>query len=346
MTANQNKVLRKILLMQKYANLEKPRAKKIVIESAPLDTLAQLRNCNPTNLQKRAKNKALTSSFIVGLINLDSPLKKTYWNTYHCSSEIAQKDNFLSAKYCKNRACLVCNRIRTANYIIGYKAQLDSLTDPYFLTLTKPTIQGNELEPTIQGMIKTIRKIFDRLRKQKVKPNGIRKLECTYRPKGYFHPHFHLVVETKHHAELIRNEWLKEYPNAKLSANDIRPCTDNYVIELMKYFTKLLPNKKSKDQHINFKALDIIFQSMANKRVYQPFGKIRKLKENELSSTEYDITIPAKLTKHVWKQGLFDWVDIQTAEILSYYQPTDKDRELIKLLKNEKNVSIDKIKLV
>ena len=332
--------------MQKYANLEKPRAKKIVIESAPLDTLAQLRNCNPTNLQKRAKNKALTSSFIVGLINLDSPLKKTYWNTYHCSSEIAQKDNFLSAKYCKNRACLVCNRIRTANYIIGYKAQLDSLTDPYFLTLTKPTIQGNELEPTIQGMTKTIRKIFDRLRKQKVKPNGIRKLECTYRPKGYFHPHFHLVVETKHHAELIRNEWLKEYPNAKLSANDIRPCTDNYVIELMKYFTKLLPNKKSKDQHINFKALDIIFQSMANKRVYQPFGKIRKLKENELSSTEYDITIPAKLTKHVWKQGLFDWVDIQTAEILSYYQPTDKDRELIKLLKNEKNVSIDKIKLV
>ena len=332
--------------MQKYANLEKPRAKKIVIESAPLDTLAQLRNCNHTNLQKRAKNKALTSSFIVGLINLDSPLKKTYWNTYHCSSEIAQKDNFLSAKYCKNRACLVCNRIRTANYIIGYKAQLDSLTDPYFLTLTKPTIQGNELEPTIQGMTKTIRKIFDRLRKQKVKPNGIRKLECTYRPKGYFHPHFHLVVETKHHAELIRNEWLKEYPNAKLSANDIRPCTDNYVIELMKYFTKLLPNKKSKDQHINFKALDIIFQSMANKRVYQPFGKIRKLKENELSSTEYDITIPAKLTKHVWKQGLFDWVDIQTAEILSYYQPTDKDRELIKLLKNEKNVSIDKIKLV
>ena len=315
-------------------------------KSAPLDTLAQLRNCNPTNLQKRAKNKALTSSFIVGLINLDSPLKKTYWNTYHCSSEIAQKDNFLSAKYCKNRACLVCNRIRTANYIIGYKAQLDSLTDPYFLTLTKPTIQGNELEPTIQGMTKTIRKIFDRLRKQKVKPNGIRKLECTYRPKGYFHPHFHLVVETKHHAELIRNEWLKEYPNAKLSANDIRPCTDNYVIELMKYFTKLLPNKKSKDQHINFKALDIIFQSMANKRVYQPFGKIRKLKENELSSTEYDITIPAKLTKHVWKQGLFDWVDIQTAEILSYYQPTDKDRELIKLLKNEKNVSIDKIKLV
>lgn len=332
--------------MQKYANLEKPRAKKIVIESAPLDTLAQLRNCNPTNLQKRAKNKALTSSFIVGLINLDSPLKKTYWNTYHCSSEIAQKDNFLSAKYCKNRACLVCNRIRTANLIIGYKAQLDSLTDPYFLTLTKPTIQGNELEPTIQGMTKTIRKIFDRLRKQKVKPNGIRKLECTYRPKGYFHPHFHLVVETKHHAELIRNEWLKEYPNAKLSANDIRPCTDNYVIELMKYFTKLLPNKKSKDQHINFKALDIIFQSMANKRVYQPFGKIRKLKENELSSTEYDITIPTKLTKHVWKQGLFDWVDIQTAEILSYYQPTDKDRELIKLLKNEKNVSIDKIKLV
>ena len=332
--------------MQKYANLEKPRAKKIVIESAPLDTLAQLRNCNSTNLQKRAKNKALTSSFIVGLINLDSPLKKTYWNTYHCSSEIAQKDNFLSAKYCKNRACLVCNRIKTANLIIGYKPQLDSLTEPYFLTLTKPTIQGNELEPTIQGMIKTIRKIFDRLRKQKVKPNGIRKLECTYRPKGYFHPHFHLVVETKHHAELIRNEWLKEYPNAKLSANDIRPCTGNYVIELMKYFTKLLPNKKSKDQHINFKALDIIFQSMANKRVYQPFGKIRKLKENELSSTEYDITIPAKLTKHVWKQGLFDWVDIQTAEILSYYQPTDNDRELIKLLKNDKNVSIDKIKLV
>ena len=332
--------------MQKSANLEKPRAKKPQINVGSLDTLVHLRNSNPTNLQKRAKNKALTSSFIGGLISLDSPLNKTYWNTYHCASEIVQVDNLIKTKYCKNRACLVCNRIRTANYIIGYKAQLDSLTNPYFLTLTKPTIQGDELEQNIKGMTKTIRKIFDRLRKQNIKPNGIRKLECTYRPKGYFHPHFHLVVETKHHAELIRNEWLKEYPNAKLSANDIRPCTDNYVIELMKYFTKLLPNKKSKDQHINFKALDVIFQAMTNKRVYQPFGKIRKVKEKKISSTEYDATIPAKLTKHVWKQAIYDWVDIQTAEILSYYQPTDDDRELMKLLKNDKNVSLDKIKLV
>lgn len=332
--------------MQKSANLEKPRVKKPQINVGSLDTLVHLRNSNPTNLQKRAKNKALTSSFIGGLISLDSPLNKTYWNTYHCASEIVQVDNLIKTKYCKNRACLVCNRIRTANYIIGYKAQLDSLTDPYFLTLTKPTILGDELEQNIKGMTKTIRKIFDRLRKQNIKPNGIRKLECTYRPKGYFHPHFHLVVETKHHAELIRNEWLKEYPNAKLSANDIRPCTDNYVIELMKYFTKLLPNKKSKDQHINFKALDVIFQAMTNKRVYQPFGKIRKVKEKKISSTEYDVTIPAKLTKHVWKQVIYDWVDIQTAEILSYYQPTDHDRELMKLLKNDKNVSLDKIKLV
>ena len=114
----------------------------------------------------------------------------------------------------------------------------------------------------------------------------------------------------------------------------------------MKYFTKLLPNKKSKDKYINFQALDVIFQAMANKRVYQPFGKIRKVKEKKISSTEYDATIPSKLTKHVWKQSIFDWVDIQTAEILSYYQPTDHDRELIKLLKNDKNVSLDKIKLV
>ena len=216
----------------------------------------------------------------------------------------------------------------------------------YFLTLTKPTIQGAELEKTIKHMTKTMRKIFDRLRKQNIKPNGIRKLECTYRPKGYFHPHFHLVVESKEHAEIIRKEWLKEYPNAKRISNDIRPCTDNYVIELMKYFTKLLPNKKSKEKHINYKALDTIFQAMQNKRVYQPFGNIKKIKDKEISNTEYDISVPAKLTKHVWHQSIFDWIDVQTAEILSYYQPTNHDKELIKLLKNENNISLNKIKLI
>ena len=55
------------------------------------------------NYQKRARAKAFTNSYLFDLIDLKSPLVKSYWNTYHCSRTILQEGKKLTSKYCNNR---------------------------------------------------------------------------------------------------------------------------------------------------------------------------------------------------------------------------------------------------
>ena len=43
------------------------------------------------NLKKRAKAKYLTNQYLYELINENSALKKSYWNTYHCPRLIEKK---------------------------------------------------------------------------------------------------------------------------------------------------------------------------------------------------------------------------------------------------------------
>lgn len=307
-----------------------------------LDTLAQLRKSESAKslqkLQKRAKSKYLTHSLTVKLLQLDSPLARSYWNTYYCATAISQSGTVFTSKYCKNRFCLVCNRIRSAELINGYLAPLEALKDSQFVTLTKPTVYAHELEKTIKDMIKAFRRIIDRIRKRGILINGIRKLECTVRPLGRFHPHFHLIVENKDHAELIRAEWLKEYSTADIKGNHIKPCDDRSIIELMKYFTKLLPSKKNEDRTIYASKLDTIFRAMIGQRVYQPFGNIRKVKESIEDIISEDLQdMNAKNAVYVWNQKIHDWYDLETAEILSHYIPNEKDKSFINSLTTKPN---------
>ena len=66
---------------------------------------------NKSILIKRARAKYFTLGLMFGLVELKSELKKSYWNTYYCASTIEHDGNKLKSKYCKNRWCLVCNRI-------------------------------------------------------------------------------------------------------------------------------------------------------------------------------------------------------------------------------------------
>lgn len=315
---------------------------------SPLDTLAQLRKIEPTNsvgnkpkpletLQKRAKSKQFTHSLVVQLAKVeDSPLNKAYWNTYYCATSIKQEGQKLTSKYCKNRFCLVCNRIRTAQMIKGYLKPLEALQDSQFVTLTLPTIEADQLEARIEEMIKGFRKITDRARKQGIKLKGVRKLECTARPNNHFHPHFHIIVEGKVNAEYLLAQWLKEFPIAGKGGQDVREADGETIKEMMKYFTKLLPKKE--EDLINPKALDIIFSAMIGKRVYQPFGGIKKVSE-EIEEIQAEIIedIEVKNDGYVWVQLGHDWYSLSNGEALSNYKPSEKDLKNIKRIIKLKN---------
>lgn len=296
-----------------------------------LDTLALLRKAPPIEgyrgaksvLLKRARSKYLSNNISLKLADLDTDLKKSYYNSFHCASLLQQKDNKLIGKYCNNRWCLVCNRIRTAKLINGYRKPLSELPDPYFVTLTVPNVPDHELRTTIKNLIHTFRKIKDTFRKRQTPIRGIRKIECTYNAqRNDYHPHLHLVVEGEDVGKGIISEWINHYPTAKRISQDIRPANENSILELFKYFTKLM----AKDKQFHTQALDVIFQAMRGLRVFQPMG-IKKVKEDidELLAETYE-DLEDLETYWIWNEN--DWYDKDTGEALTEYTPSENLEKL------------------
>jgi len=321
------------LTMQIY---DKKRLNQPHKNTFPLDKLAQLANHsnsdtyngqNLANLNKRARAKYMTNSYTVALASLKSPLQKSYNNTvYGCVTTILQKENKLTSTYCKNRWCLVCNRIRTAKLISGYLPQLENIDNKYFVTLTIPNVTGAELRKSIQGMTKTFQVINKSFAYQDNKLVGIRKLECTYNPiRGDFHPHFHLLIQGKENAEILLTDWLKRYPQARIQGQDIRKADNSSVYELFKYFTKIISNKA-----IYIQPLDIIFQAMRNLRVYQSFGI--QMISDEIEELQSELYTDIIKCDKIWTWLEQDWIDFETGELLTGYIP---DESLIKIMKNK-----------
>jgi len=255
-----------------------------------LDTLAQPRKKEEVNplkaplpkaytakqqtLQKRARSKAISNAVIFKLTPLQSPLNKSYWSTFHCSNTILQDGERLTSRYCNQRWCLVCNRMRTAKLMKGYLPSIDEMKDPQFVTLTRPNVKGGYLRSTFGSMQSKFTQCRDTLRKQGITLVGIRKVETTYnQERNDFHPHFHCIIDGKKESELLKEQWLIKHPKALHYLQKVKPCTD--PIELFKYFTKLT----TKDGQFLPVPMDIAFRAMKGKRVFQPFGGIKKESE-------------------------------------------------------------------
>jgi hypothetical protein len=309
--------------MVKVANFE-------ISQSASLDTLAQLSpprlkqgpGSDLERLKKRARAKWFTQSYLQHLINLDSPLKKSYINTVFCCHQLHQKDGKITSRYCNNRWCVVCNRIRIAKAINGYLPELRKLEDPQFVTLTIPNVRKSDLRSAISAMIRSWRLLYQYLNKQKVQLRGVRKIECTYNPdEDSYHPHFHLIVAGRENAEMILQEWLRRWPKAKRIAQDIRPADDGSMIELFKYFTKVITK-----QQMYVPALDIIFRAMVGHRVFQPYGITRVTEEVEQLQAEVIEGIEPGETFWEWLD--WDWIDTATGKMLTGYVPDEKLKRL------------------
>lgn len=302
-----------------------------------LDTLAQLRTSatdagcggSKITLLKRARSKYISNGISLKLADLDTDLKKSYYNTYHCASALEQHDNKITGKYCNNRWCLTCNRIRTAKLINGYRQTLSELNEKTFVTLTIPNVSGNVLAETLDTMLKTFKDIQEVFRKRRKTPIiGIRKLEVTFNPERCdFHPHFHLVVSGYEVANEIVLEWLKRNETANIKGQDVRQADDNSIMELFKYFTKIVTKKS-----VYISALDTIFSAMRNRRVFQPMG-IEKNVSEDIEDIQAEVIEDLQFREAVWTWIDSDWVNPETGETLTGYTPSENVTTLINSIK-------------
>lgn len=291
-------------------------------------------------LYKRARSKFISIKFSIYLLkgNPVSPLVKSYWSTYHCCHELVVNNaGNLIGKYCKARWCLTCNRIRTALIILGYGPQLRNLQDLQFMTLTAATCTKEELPERINLFQKIWASILHRNRNDCQLGRGrvligLRKCECTGRPDGMYHYHFHLLIEGLENAEWVLGQWKKRVVAAGLkisdSAQDIRAADEDSLMELAKYSTKIVTKQKGKDDYLaTSEQLDWIFQCLRGRRTYQPFGGLSMVEEEFEDEDLIGQQLPGGFEGRVWQWINRDWVS-EYGELLTGFVPSESEERL------------------
>lgn len=331
--------------LNKYSDSNKGSSKpnKSANFGASLDTLEQLSPNSPEGQElsrnkfiKRQIAKAITLGQIFPLIDLDSPLKKSYWYSFHCNNLILQEGYKMTTKYCGHRWCTLCNRIRMAKMINAYSVPLLEFKEMQFVTLTAPNVDGDSLKLEIDGMLKNWRGIYQYLKKKKVDVKGLRKLECTHNPHTGFNPHFHFLIEGKETAQMIVKEWLKRNPLASSKAQDIRAANQGGLIELFKYAVKGVHKGKFYP-----KALDTIYQAMYRRQTFRPIG-IKKVVEDDIEGIKsQQVTFKGfQDSQWSWEKDVKDWVN-EYGELLTEYIIEGKLSDWIESLKGDTGEQVE-----
>jgi hypothetical protein len=256
-----------------------------------------------------AKHKNITKLISILTVLRNENTKKKYWKTFHCNRVLLQEGLLLKGSLCRKRWCTHCSRIRIAELTNGYKQPLLDLGKLYFVTLTAPTVQARELKSEIRKRITAFQKIKDNLRKaHKIKLNGIRKLEVTYNQEtNKYHPHFHFILSDLNDCNRLISLWLNYFPNANKKGQHsiiINTENENSFIELFKYATK---ETTKKGVQYAPEVLHTIYSALEGFRIYQTFGKIRKVKRPKKAINEVNEVDFISEKNEIW---LFDYNEI------------------------------------
>lgn len=280
-------------------------------------------NDTQTTLQARARKKFLSNSLASELVKLASPLNKQYALTFGCCKvlDIDQDYTLRSMYYCQKRWCLTCASIKMATQINNYIEPIKSLPNLQFVTLTVPNCTKDNLKSTLDTMLANYRKCIDRGRKQGRKLIGLRKLELKVGKNGLYHPHYHIILSGSDNAEYLVQSWLHYNSTARRVAQDISPVrdVDTALLELMKYATKLTCSDDASNQVLcSAYQMDVIFQALQKRRLYQPFGGLKVASEDLFEPSNPQIIERAK---GLYQWVGFDWYHIRYTQALSHYHP-------------------------
>lgn len=292
-------------------------------------------------LRKRARSKYITMGLLEELESLDSPVP--YSNARHCCETVVQRDGELTSHYCRCRWCLTCNRIRAGVRINRYMPvfqEWDRNGGVQFVTLTVPNCEGANLGETLDEMLHQLKLCRRQIRRTRgLEYRGVRSIEVTYNSNdGTYHPHFHIAVCGRSAAIALRDEWLKRWPEASRAAQDVTKWDGDpaSLKELVKYPTKLMTTAEGEEQP-PAAALDLIFRVLKGRHLFRPVGFDLADYHEDLDPSvdldefeDVDATVPAfsepdERRLWIWDTDVADWIDEETGECLSEFDPSPAD---------------------
>jgi hypothetical protein len=291
-------------------------------------------------LNKLTQSKFLTQLYILKLVDLNSPLTKHYWKTFHCASQLTTVGDHIFTRHCKLRFCIVCSRKRCVEQIHSYKPTIDKWHDKHLLTLSVRNVTDEHLRPTIDLMHKELCNAKRAINKRR-KLLGIREIrlvahfEVTENVKfGDYHPHLHCIVSTKKDGQDILREWYERFPKQDVSerGQDLRPADEKSVRELFKYFTKIISTKND-ERVISANGLDTIFQATAGKRTFFAYG-VKKLSNEKVSNVDEILadldqqTEQAIVSHFQYVHDYKAYINTETGELLTEFEVSESLQNL------------------
>jgi len=273
-----------------------------------------------------------------------------FWNTYNCMKEFEaiqeskSKIVKVQSHHCKNNFCMTCAGIKAFKSYKKYEKLIEN--DDYYLgTITHKNCDYDNLRITIDRMrkkMKSIRKSYLKYCKaNRIKyPSGIIKVEITYnRDNRTYHPHFHILTDSEDYLIYTVNAWTKHFgQNALEYLQDIKKADKNSILEIFKYFVKIIWNDKETNEikYIPPKELFKITFATRGLHFYQSFGDFYGYKadqeedsiiEGEKLFTGYYNFILKTYIDDDQKEIVSSEVDEQTEEIVAMIKPKFKKLE-------------------
>lgn len=318
-----------------------------------LDTPEKVVTGPQTVLDKRAKRVFYGKGLARMLVNAArGPLMgRAYSRTLNkCNTLVLQEDGKLTTWRCGYRWCPSCSAIKTARAWGAYGAEVQGWANEgkcYLVTLTVPNCSFGNLRTVVRGMHKDFASLTNTLQKRLGKDavKLIRATEVTYNEEtGKAHPHMHLLVKGYEVAKQVVQLWMKRNPEASILAQDIRKGDKNSIAEVFKYVQKLSSDKRDDNGQRKLvppQILDLIFTALRALKLWAAAGvKAANGDEKAIDDTadiETDTGTVATTRKDErilweWSQSLGTWVDYNTGDTLTSWEPGRTSRYLVGMM--------------
>ena len=271
------------------------------------------------NNKKKKKNLKLADVIKdkVGETTLTAIQNCSYFMKFYANVTL-EKRKLMMANSCNNRFCPMCayrkaRKDGLKHMIMMKKLKIDKKYSFIFLTLTAPSVTGENLRKEVIDYAAAFQKLAKLKEFQNMNVGYIRKLEITYNSKkDTYHPHYHVLICVdknyfKDKKYIKQSKWLEMWQLAKrdnnISVVDVRRVKDseedNVYLEISKY------TAKDSDYINNKKTFDVFYDALKGRQVIT-YNKIFKDLAKKYDTGELDYLKEIDETKYVYRV-IYKW---------------------------------------
>lgn len=223
--------------------------------------------------------KRLSRSITGGLAAVAEPgsrlhkaIRRSY---YQCYAGLHQTEGTLKpTRACKVRGCPQCDSVRMSKLRQTYGPYVASWAKA-FVTLTWPNCAatGEALAESLDRAEAALKAVRKRLRRAYPDAKAMLVTELTWNPlTSQFHPHIHVVTNSKDAAYLLMHAWLEVMEGTSRSAQSVRDADPSTVRELLKYTFKGVEGGKL----VPFEVRAEMLKGLHKRNLHRTWGFSRK----------------------------------------------------------------------